>query len=60
MQRSIEIEGADHLLFYDGNSSEILSLLTDELTTSVENAPVSKKVSVIKLKSEEPIDETNE
>ena len=50
LQRTTLVKDADHELFYDGNSSDILNLFTTELTPTVENAPVTQSVSVTKLK----------
>ena len=50
MQRTTVVKDADHELFYDGNSSDIVNLLTTELTPTVENAPVTQSVTVTKLK----------
>ena len=44
------VKDEDHELFYDGNSSDIVNLLTTELTPTVENAPVTQSVTVTKLK----------
>ena len=50
LERTTMVKDADHELFYDGNSSDILNLFTKELTPTVENAPVIESVSVTKLK----------